>query len=132
LGKIGGKRVKKIIGIIIFMLTPLFLFASAEPTAVPNISVKYTKTVKIAVVEPVENIKGAFVPKLEKNLSDLAVGTAYIYNSDRTKVCVIMNIPVENSGKVEKLLKAGKKEIKKSDESNIENEFKGYKTHMGK
>jgi hypothetical protein len=43
-----------------------------------------------------------------------------------------MNIPVENSGKVEKLLKAGKKEIKKSDESNIENEFKGYKTHMGK
>lgn len=118
--------------VIAFMIIPLFLFASAEPTAVPNISVKYSKTVKMAVVEPVENIKGAFVPKLEKNLSDLAVGTAYIYNSDRTKVCVIMNIPVENSGKVEKLLKAGKKEIKKSDESNIENEFKGYKTHMGK
>jgi hypothetical protein len=124
---------KKIFVILALIITPAIVFAaSAEPTAVPNISVKYTKTVKIAVVEPVEKVNGAFVPKLEKNLSDLAVGTAYIYNSDRTKVCVIMNVPMENSGKVEKFLKTNKKEIKKSDESNVEKEFKGYSTHMGK
>ena len=123
---------KKIVCLLMLVLVAGFVFGAGSPTPVPDMSVSSVPTVRVSVVGDVTTVNGALVVGVDSRVESLIVGVIYIYNADKTRALVVMEVPEKNLNQVRQILKKLKKEIKKSDEDKIEREFKGYRAHMGK
>jgi hypothetical protein len=124
---------KKIIILVLLICLVSLIFATEEtlvvsPTVVPVV-MAVTKTVKIPVKVKVKKFKGAFVVDLGTELSQYIVGASYIYNSDKSSVIVVLDVPEGNVAKVTALIASKKAGVKAGSEDLVEKEFRGFKAN---
>jgi viroplasmin and RNaseH domain-containing protein len=118
------------IAILFLVLSSFAVAVVGVPTVVPIGSAGSGKTVQISAVVDVKAVKGAFVPQVDKDMEALISGARYIYNGDRTKAVVIMDVPENDADTMRDMLKKKKNEINGKDEDKLEKEFHGYKRHI--
>ena len=124
---------KKIAILILLISFTYLVFATGEipavSTTVIQVVTAVTKTVKIPIKLKVKKVKGAFVVNLGAELSQYVVGASYIYNSDKSSVIVVLDVPEGHVSKVKALIASKKADVKAGSEDLVEKEFRGFKAN---
>ena len=120
---------RKLLMITTLVLATLSTYAADTAGTTITAAAGYEQvTARVAV----KTVKGIPVPQVDQGVFKYVKNVSFVYNKNKTKALMIMDVRTEDAAVVKGLLSQKKTYIDPADADNVEKEFRGYKKRFNK